>query len=814
LGVEKLLAKPSDGRKIVETTSKTQFDAMNIKSNGKSRFQRGNSQAPIPGEFCFTPCPPRIMFAIAILRRTIFTLILFFVLTLVGFAAAPYQIIVYDSWRDVLVGNKANGYSVNTTGRCTVFAALPIDAAGIRFSPVGTNSHVELTVGPFDTIFYLRDDPAFKRGDSSVTFHENNPATGAPMATFHLDWSTGVMLVGATIDIDAIDGEGDYGTPGAPGLTGIQDQIYFYFNIGNRASYTYNNLNIRGINTDREVTDPLGNPQSLEVGSVEGTVIITSPILSVDAPAFDTVVSATGNGKLLLSGSVTSVSPLQSIYYYINGDTGNELPIFTSSAQSVMSTDWSKVIELTNNGDVVQGSNKVSIIATDFYGGTETRSREFLYAFASNVEVRVTGQGGVTGLENGQLVNIGEAYTVTAKPDDGWILESWTDGNGNILSVANSFSYELTNNSVLIANFVSNPFGIVGGNYACLIYDTNGVAPASSGAISINLAPDGSYSGVLRVAEGSYPLTGQFELASNYDAGNLLAVDQHHVDRSGLPPFLVTLQLNVNTNPDTPGAGQLGAWIETFTDFSEEVPLWMSSIIGKRSSDVSNNIPPGLYNFEVLPVSTNSAIGPGGFSIARAEVAASGAVNFFVNLADGVTPTVSYASALAADGTAPYYSALYGGQGVFLGWFDFAPSNEPASQLTWIKPAGPGTFYPGGFSTNPQTWSSRYVAPKKGTNVIDGDTVTLTFNGGGLESEITADATFNPANNTFEVSKPSANKLALKFAPSTGLLTGTFVPPMEKKAARFEALWLPSHSNAAGFFEGTNETGSVIVTVP
>jgi hypothetical protein len=37
-GVGKWVDKPSGGRKIAETTSKTQFDTMNIMSNGKFRF--------------------------------------------------------------------------------------------------------------------------------------------------------------------------------------------------------------------------------------------------------------------------------------------------------------------------------------------------------------------------------------------------------------------------------------------------------------------------------------------------------------------------------------------------------------------------------------------------------------------------------------------------------------------------------------------------------------------------------------------------------------------------------------------------------
>jgi hypothetical protein len=37
-GVENGLDRPSDGRNIAETTRKTQFDAMNNRSNGKSRI--------------------------------------------------------------------------------------------------------------------------------------------------------------------------------------------------------------------------------------------------------------------------------------------------------------------------------------------------------------------------------------------------------------------------------------------------------------------------------------------------------------------------------------------------------------------------------------------------------------------------------------------------------------------------------------------------------------------------------------------------------------------------------------------------------
>jgi hypothetical protein len=83
-----------------------------------------------------------------------------------------------------------------------------------------------------------------------------------------------------------------------------------------------------------------------------------------------------------------------------------------------------------------------------------------------------------------------------------------------------------------------------------------------------------------------------------------------------------------------------------------------------------------------------------------------------------------------------------------------------------------------------------------------------------LEAGVSAGADFNSVDNIFAFSKPIPNKLTLSFAPSTGLLTGTFVPAPGKTATSFKAVWLPSQTSAAGYFIGTNETGSVTVSVP
>jgi hypothetical protein len=632
------------------------------------------------------------------------------------------------------------------------------------------------------------------------------------LETINLDWGSRVMNVSATMNFDAIGGESAYGTQGQAGVTDISDQIDFYLNIGNRESYTENYLDISGKNTDFELTDPLGNPQSLEVGSVTGTKIISSPIISIETPAVGAVVAGTGDGKVRFSGTASGISPLANVSYYLNGDTNNEFPVIESFASDVRSASWSTIIDLTNNSDAMPGTNTLHVIVYDIYGGWESRSRTIFYVFTNTVNLEVTGMGGIAGLSNFQTLNIGENYLVTAEPRPGWLLENWTDTAGDILSQRASFHYSETNEQVLTANFVPNPFLVAQGHYIGLFYDTNnGVSPGSAGAVALTVDSEGVFSGEFRLGAESYALNGQFLLASNYAEGDLVAVNHNRVIRNGLPPFLFDLQLNVDTNLEDPGAGLLGGSLATFSDFSEQQTLWCSSFMAKRSSYDSNYIPPGLYNIVIPPIDPTGVSGPGGDSFGAATVTKTGGVGFVLNLADGTTPTVSFASALAPDGSAPFYASLYGKQGVMLGWFDLSATNAESPWLSWLKLPAPGKYYPAGFSTNPPAFVSRYIPPGPGTNIFGANHVAFTAQGANLASNVTTLADFNYVNNIFSIPAPDSSELSLKSAPATGLITGTFIPLRGKPVTTFKAAFIRAQANAVGFFSSTNETGSVVL---
>jgi hypothetical protein len=231
----------------------------------------------------------------------------------------------------------------------------------------------------------------------------------------------------------------------------------------------------------------------------------------------------------------------------------------------------------------------------------------------------------------------------------------------------------------------------------------------------------------------------------------------------------------------------------------------------KQEFYASNEVPAGTYNIAFDPVDATGATGPGGFSFGSAAVGRTGSAALVFNLADGSTPRLSFGSAVTLDGTAPVYASLYGAQGVAMGWVNLSTNTNAISWLAWDKPSTGGKFYPNGFFSNVTASASLYIAPSRGTNLSNGTNLTMELQGGGLASNLTASVTFNPVKNTFSVLSPNENKLSMSFAPLTGLISGSFVPPSRKTPLTFKAVALADESAAFGFFVGTNETGTVVI---
>jgi hypothetical protein len=225
----------------------------------------------------------------------------------------------------------------------------------------------------------------------------------------------------------------------------------------------------------------------------------------------------------------------------------------------------------------------------------------------------------------------------------------------------------------------------------------------------------------------------------------------------------------------------------------------------------------------ILPPAANAPVfSPGGYGYATFTNNSAGNVLFAGYLGDGTS--INQSVPISQNGNVPVYVSLYAGRGSLIGWLAFtnAPSQTVSGPLSWIKPAtAANPLYPGGFTNIIETLGSPYLPPAGGSPVLnlDNGAGTLTVTDGNAQPLV-----FNVAfsNSTLvKVSSPGSpvptNKLSVAFTPATGVMTATFRLTGARADTVAQGVILqnqgsqPGGTNAAGWFKGTNQTGSFLL---
>src|SRR4029077_19315819 len=109
-------------------------------------------------------------------------------------------------------------------------------------------------------------------------------------------------------------------------------------------------------------------------------------------------------------------------------------------------------------------------------------------------------------------LQLGNIYTVTARPGPGQIFAGW-QGAANTNNP--KLSFVMSSNLVLTATFVPNPFLLLSGTYTGLFFDpdTNRFRLEDAGRLILQLTSKGSFSGNLAVEGVSYGFRGQLDLS-------------------------------------------------------------------------------------------------------------------------------------------------------------------------------------------------------------------------------------------------------------------------------------------------------------
>jgi hypothetical protein len=350
---------------------------------------------------------------------------------------------------------------------------------------------------------------------------------------------------------------------------------------------------------------------------------------------------------------------------------------------------------------------------------------------------------------------------------------------------ANAFGSATTARVTL--TLIPNPFTNLNGNYYGL-FSENPAQFRSSGLLTLSLTTLGSYSGNVLNAGGAYSFSGAFTPAG-------LSIT--NIPRAGKPPLGLSMTLDVSN-----GTQQISG---TLTDSNWTAGLRANLAPSSAASPAPQR---GAYTM-ILDSSDSGATGPGGAGFGKVTVTPAGLASLAGTLSDG-TVVAPAAAGVSRDGQWPLYIPLYGAGtfGSLSGWIDF--TNAPGSSLqgtgAWFRTNSSGRLYPHGFTNTVSITGSTFIPGSARTNVL-GQTNLQVFLGGGNLPVALSNYVSLPLSGVFRTNGPGISRLILSVAPSTGLISGTYLDPATGLSTPISGVVLQQQTNAAGFFLSTNATG-------
>ena len=529
---------------------------------------------------------------------------------------------------------------------------------------------------------------------------------------------------------------------------------------------------------------------------VSGNVDSTAPTLTITSPKAKTTVTSASTNVI---AQVTDGCVLDGVWCYATNSSklaGSE-SFLEMECGSSNTNLWSASVSLT------PGTNYIFVRAFDQAGNVTTKSNMVYYQRTSPITISTTGKGIVKGATNGQVLDVGKTYTLTAVPSAGQALSKWGLSIGTNASTSGGLStitFVMQEDLSLAVDFVPNPYPVLKGNYAGVFQDTATVInPTNNGSFSISVTTNGACSGSLKSLGKTYSFTGQLQLQSAiHTNGNWVtnACANFTVKGPTGSNWLGSIQFDfADTNTVT---GSLTA---------SGTSAFTASINGVRLLSQSTNFK-GTYNIILPAVSTNNgSTNPVGTSYGTLTIGAAGTATLALYFADkiGVTTIGTY---VGVDGLIPVYAPLYSNKGQAIGWLRLdgtTVTNEAV--LTWFKASGADkTYYPKGFTQTLSPIGALWTTPKKTSDVID-------WTSGSLRIQTSAGQTFKTGM-TFDGSKFTFTQgniltLSISFNATSGKLSGSFSASGIKKST-FAGIYVPK-LGAQGFYLETNSGGMVFM---
>ena len=166
---------------------------------------------------------------------------------------------------------------------------------------------------------------------------------------------------------------------------------------------------------------------------------VTPPKVTITSPAAGANLT---NASFLLQGKANDNVAVALVQYRLENAAG-------TNAYQVAdgTTNWSATV-----ANLIPGPNTVRVRAFDASSNiSPTVARTFNYVVVEPLTLSISGGGTVSGVSNGQLLHVGAAYKITAKPKIGFGFAGWT---GDIVTDSPALSFVMQTNLTLQANFL------------------------------------------------------------------------------------------------------------------------------------------------------------------------------------------------------------------------------------------------------------------------------------------------------------------------------------------------------------------------
>lgn len=500
------------------------------------------------------------------------------------------------------------------------------------------------------------------------------------------------------------------------------------------------------------------------------------PTITLDSPAQDARFT---NQTVTLTGTAGDDVRVARVVFYQPGVTPLDIAAGT--------TNWTATLTPS------PGFNFVSVQSIDNDGNFSTNAPtvRFFYVRTVPLQLEVEGAGRILGLTNGQSLQAGRSYTVTARPGARHYFEGWS---GSVTSSSATITFEVPAEAThfsLRATFPIYPFATLAGLYQGVFRATATPTLEDAGYVTMSLSGNREYRGTILHRGGRYNYTGRFDSSGASAVQGVIG----GVNRT------MTFKLNLTNQNGIISGSLIGG--------SSTPELQLERVAARLPS--TGGPPAGRYTF-ALTLNTTNEPGerlPGGTGVGTATLDRNGRLRLAGTFGDGTTFTESSRMSFAQRW--PVYLPFAAGDGLLVGWLNVA-TNDPSfidGSLQWLRKPGPRfATYQAGFTNRLDFLGSAYTPPAPVERVLNWTNATAGLAGGLLQLGLTNQVVLT-TNNTLLITDANPTGLNFKLDLKTGRVTGGFNHPWAGTSNTVRGVILQRDDTIRGQFLDGNETGDV-----